>query len=486
MPRSIKVLFLAAEADPFIKVGGLGDVAGSLPGALRALSPRLDVRLCIPLHNKFKLDGYEIKQAASYSILRSGQQIPVQVFETFHAGTPVYLVDGLPISSTQSVYSADMAIDGEKYSFFSLAALELVRHLRWQPNIIHANDWHTAPAVYSLQQRLSDPHYAWIKSIIAVHNLPFMGGGASPYLSAYGLHPCSNPGLPDWARHFPLPMALATADAIVAVSPAYARELLTPEFGCGLQDFLRTRADVLSGILNGLDQSLWDPRTDSALAANYDGGSLERRAKNKAKLQSVLGLPVDPSIPLLAMITRMDPQKGVDIALNGLRQVADHGWQAIILGTGIPHLESAVRSLQDEFPDRVCAEIRFDANLSREIYAGADILLMPSRYEPCGLAQMIAMRYGCVPLGRATGGLNDTIRVYTDAVSGTGFLFDEASAEAFANCLREALLVFGDRDRWLKLQHNGMSQDFSWENAARQYSDLYHQLLANKDSDRFG
>ena len=201
--------------------------------------------------------------------------------------------------------------------FFSLAALELVRHLRWQPNIIHANDWHTAPAVYSLQQRLSDPHYAWIKSIIEVHNLPFMGGGASPYLSAYGLHPCSNPHLPDWARHFPLPMALATADAIVAVSPAYARELLTPEFGCGLQDFLRTRADVLSGILNGLDRSLWNPRTDSALAANYDGGSLERRAKNKAKLQSMLGLPVDPNIPLLAMITRMDPQKGVDIASNG-------------------------------------------------------------------------------------------------------------------------------------------------------------------------
>jgi starch synthase len=483
MLRSIKILFLAAEADPFIKVGGLGDVAGSLPGALRALSTQLDVRLCIPLHNNLNLDGLEIKPVSSYSIMRGGQTVPVQVFETFIAGTPVYLVDGTPISSAQSVYSADMAIDGEKYTFFSLASLELIRHIRWQPAIIHANDWHTAPAVYALHHRLDDPHFAWIKSIIEVHNLPFMGGGASPLLSAYGLHPSSNPHLPDWARHFPLPMALATADAIVAVSPAYALELMTPEFGCGLQDFLRTRADALSGILNGLDLKLWDPRTDSALTANYDSASLNRRAVNKAELQSSLGLPVNPDVPLLAMITRMDPQKGVDIAVEGLRRMADHSWQAIILGTGIPYLEAAVRSLQDEMPERVCAEIRYDARLSRQIYAGADILLMPSRYEPCGLAQMIAMRYGCLPVGRATGGLNDTIRGYTDAAGGTGFLFDEASPDAFANCLREALLVFGDRDRWLRLQHNGMSQDFSWENSARQYQDLYQQLVANKIAD---
>jgi starch synthase len=486
MAGSIKILFLAAEADPFIKVGGLGDVAGSLPGALKALSPQLDVRLCIPMHKSLNLDGFEKKLIASFSILRSGSRLPVQVFETDHSGIPVFLIDGPPISSAESVYSSDMTVDGEKYSYFSLAALELIRHIRWQPGIIHANDWHTSPVVYALNQQLSDPHYAWIKSIISIHNLPFMGGGASPYLSAYGLHPSSNPLLPDWARHFPLPMALATADAIVAVSPAYARELLTPEFGCGLQDFLRTRADVLSGILNGLDIKSWDPRTDSALVANYDMSSLDKRAKNKANLQASLGLPINPNLPLLAMITRMDPQKGVDIALEGLRMAADQYWQAVILGTGIPYLEDNVRSLQDEFPDRVSAEIRFDAQLSREIYASADILLMPSRYEPCGLAQMIAMRYGCIPLGRATGGLSDTIHAYTDTVNGTGFLFDDASPEAFANCLREALLVFHDKDRWEKLQRNGMTQDFSWENAARQYSDLYHQLTANKDAERYG
>jgi starch synthase len=486
MARSIKILFLAAEADPYIKVGGLGDVAGSLPGALRALSSQLDVRLCIPMHKSINLVGVEKRPLVSYSITRSGRQIPVQVYETNHSNVPVYLIDGPPISLAESVYSSDMASDGEKYTFFSLAALEMIRHIRWQPSILHANDWHTAPAVYALHHRLSEPHYAWIKSIIEIHNLPFMGGGASPYLSAYGLHPSSNPFLPDWARHFPLPMALATADAIIAVSPAYASELLTPEFGCGLQDFLRTRADVLLGILNGLDINAWDPKTDSALMANFDISRLDKRHENKAKLQTSLGLPVNLDIPLLAMVTRMDPQKGVDIAIDGLRQVVDQNWQVVILGAGIPYLEDAVRSLQDEYPERVIAEMRYDAHLSREIYGGADILLMPSRYEPCGLAQMIAMRYGCVPLGRATGGLNDTIHVYTDTVSGTGFLFEEASAEAFANCLREALLVYHDQDRWAILQRNGMEQDFSWENAAKQYSELYHRLLINKDADIYG
>jgi starch synthase len=483
--NGIKILFLAAEAEPFVKIGGLGDVAGSLPGALRALSSQLDVRLCIPKHKVMNLDGFDLKPVASFVISRSGQRIPAQVFETHYLGTPIYLIDGSLISSSQSVYSPDMSSDGEKYTFFSLAAIELLHHISWQPDIVHANDWHTAPAVYALQQRLSDPHYAWIKSIIEIHNLPFMGGGASPFLSAYGLHPSSNPHLPDWARHFPLPMAIATADAIVAVSPAYARELLTPEFGCGLQDFLRTRADVLSGILNGIDLAAWNPKTDKSLESNFDINTLNLRAANKAGLQSTLSLPVDPEVPILAMITRMDPQKGVDIALDGLRLAAGQNWQAVILGTGIPYLEDAVRSFQDEFPDRVRAEVRYDAKLSRQIYAGADILLIPSRYEPCGLAQMIAMRYGCVPLGRATGGLNDTIHAYTDSINGTGFLFDEATSEAFANCLDEAFIVYGDRDRWLKLQHNGMSQDFSWENAARQYFELYRQLASIKDTDHF-
>jgi starch synthase len=476
---NINVLFLAAEADPFIKVGGLGDVAGSLPHAVRQYSSDFDVRLMIPLHNKMRMNDLDLREVAIVEVDRLDKKIPAKILLANYDGVPVYFVDGAPISSAANVYSPDMSVDGEKYTFFSLAALEFIRQSDWKPDIIHANDWHTAPAVHALRQLYIGTPLAQIKTIIGIHNLPFMGGGAAPYLAAYGLYPSSHPNLPDWARQFPLPMGLAAADSIVAVSPTYAHELLTPEFGCGLQDFLRTRADILSGILNGLDMESWNPQMDSALDAQYSAGTLSLRAINKAAIQSNLSLPAIPHIPLLSVVTRMDPQKGVDIILDGLRLVADLPWQAVILGTGISHLEDAVRRLQDEFPDRVRAEIRFDATFSRQLYGGSDVLLMPSRYEPCGLAQMIAMRYGCIPLARATGGLKDTVRPYTDEFNGTGFLFSEATPMAFASALRQSLLVYHDQDRWQHLQLNGMALDFSWTRSAQVYADLYKRLLVS-------
>jgi starch synthase len=348
--------------------------------------------------------------------------------------------------------------------------------LRWTPNILHANDWHTASAVYALAQRRADSEFAWMKSVMCVHNLPFMGGGTSPNLSAYGVHPAVRPGLPDWARHFPLPMGLATADAIVAVSPAYAMEMLTPDYGCGLQDFLRGRAGAISGILNGIDIIDYDPSSDPALSRNYTAQSLGKRLENKAFLQHSLDLPIDSSVPLLGLVSRMDPQKGVDIAVAGLRLAADQPWQAVLLGTGMQHIEEETAALARDFPDRVRAVARYDPALSRQIYAGADVLLMPSRYEPCGLAQMIAMRYGCVPLVRETGGLADTVRPYTDAQDGTGFLFSEPTAEAFSNALSEALTLYANHDRWQTLQRHGMKQDFSWERSAHAYESLYRKL----------
>ena len=476
MPRPLSVLFLAAEADPFIKVGGLGDVASALPRALRALSPDLDIRLVIPRHPMLNLDGHELAPVAEYALSRGGGYVMARVFETRFEGLPVYLIDGAPISTATSVYSSDMSVDGEKYAFFSLAALDLPRHLRWSPQVLHANDWHTAAAVYALSLRRDDSEFSWTKSVLCVHNLPFMGGGAGPSLSAYGIHSAAHSGLPDWARHFPLPMGLAAADAIVAVSPAYALEMLTPEYGCGLQDFLRARADVVSGILNGIDNKQFDPSTDSALTVSYNADSLPARGANKLALQTALGLPTDPQVPLLGMITRMDPQKGVDIAIAGLRLAADLPWQAVLLGTGIQYLEEEAAALQGDFPERVRAVARYDDALSRQIYAGADVLLMPSRYEPCGLAQMIAMRYGCVPLVRETGGLGDTVRPYTDLLNGTGFLFIEPSPQALVNALGEALALYRNRERWQALQLNGMAQDFSWARSAHAYESLYRKL----------
>jgi starch synthase len=271
----------------------------------------------------------------------------------------------------------------------------------------------------------------------------------------------------------------------VAVSPTYAKEILTPEFGSGLYDFLQERAGSISGILNGLDLDQWDPTTDRRLAANFDSHSLPRRALNKRALQEELGLEPDPKIPLLAMVTRMDNQKGVDLALDALQQIEIpveqpvQSWQAVILGTGTPSLEEAAERMQANYPDRLRAILAFDADLSRRIYGGADALLIPSRYEPCGLAQMIAMRYGCVPIARAVGGLKDTIQPYPDKKA-NGFLFTEPTPEALSGTIRNALATYADQKAWRKLQKEGMIQDFSWERSAREYISLYRSMVASR------
>lgn len=480
MTQTIKILFLASEAEPFIKVGGLADVAGSLPLALRALpdDPRLDVRLVLPLHSVIRANNANLKPGVKFTLSRNAINIPAQVFEGELAGMPVYFIDGGPLTAATSVYSNDLAFDREKYTFFSFAALEMTQALDWQPDIVHANDWHTALALYALRGRRSDPFFAPVKSVMTLHNLPYMGGDGSEQLAAYGLSPLDDKTLPKWAQTQPLPLGLWAADVLVAVSPTYAQEILTPEFGCGLQNFLHSRADVFSGILNGLDTVSWDPRTDPALVANFDavppqfgGVSLASRPPNKAALQERLGWQNDPGLPLLAMIGRIDPQKGIDIALNALRQIIDLPWQMIILGKGDASLESEAQKLEADFPGRIRAVIAYDAPLGRLIYGGADIFLMPSRYEPCGLAQMIAMRYGCVPLVRATGGLKDTVEE-----GQTGFLFEKAAPEALVEALRCALSTYPQPEKWQRIQRNGMAQDFSWTQSARQYRTVYQSL----------
>jgi starch synthase len=479
MPSPINVLFLAAEAEPYIKVGGLADVAGSLPLALRALpyqamrGTKLDVRLVLPLHPSNRTDFATMRPVGEVSVHRRGGNLPAQVYVTSLKGMPVYFINGAPIASAPSVYSTDPAPDREKYTFFSLAALEMLRHLDWQPDILHANDWHTALALYALRSRRADPVLRHARTVFTLHNLPYMGSDGSDVLAAYDLMPLNDESLPPWARTQPLPLGLWSADAIVPVSPTYAREILTPEFGCGLETYLRTRTEDITGILNGLDQSSFDPASDQALAAQFNPDSLEKRQANKTALQKHLGLPIEPRLPLLAMVGRIDQQKGVDIALNALSRLTDAPWQFILLGSGDPALEMVARNLQTVFPDRVRVVLRYDAPLGRMIYGGADLFLMPSRYEPCGLAQMIAMRYGCVPVVRATGGLKDTVRE-----GKTGFLFQEASAEAMRDAIRRAMSVYASPEKWQRYQRNGMLEDFSWPRSARQYAIIYRSLLS--------
>ena len=473
MPQTINVLFLAAEAEPFVKVGGLGDVAGTLPRALRALSDdeiKIDVRLVLPQHSVIRSDTF--RPVGIYSIPRGREEVQVEAYEGILDGMPVYLLNGEPIRSSGSVYSSNNRLDAEKYTFFSLAALELPRQLNWEPNIIHVNDWHTALAAYGNLVKRWGEKTRRVSTLVTIHNLPFLGPNVRDILEDYGL-PLANTDLPEWARVMPMPLGLWASDAIVAVSPTYADEILHEEFGSGLQDFFRNRTDSLRGILNGIDIHSFDPQTDATLAANFSAETLSLRTRNKAALQERLGLPLSPDVPLLGMVSRMDQAKGIDIALKGLKMMAKQNWQLVLLGSGDPKLEAIARRLQEAMPDRVRVEMRYDAKLARQIYAGSDIFLMPSRYEPCGISQMIAMRYGSIPLVRAVGGLHDTV---TD--SETGFVFVDKKVKSFNDTLRRALQMFPDRSRWTTLQLAGMSQDFSWPNSARQYLEVYKKLVS--------
>jgi len=472
MPRTLNILYLASEADPFVKVGGLGDVAGSLPYALRALPGRkLDIRLVIPFHNAIPIDTFPMQRVTSFFLARQGADVQVEVFRTDIGDLPIYLISGDPIRDSEKVYDPDPRVDSEKYIFFSLAALEMARRLDWCPDVVHANDWHTAVSLYAIRCQADDPFWSQTKTVLSIHNLCFMGAGSEEALSAYRLPPVDDPDLPEWGRHVPMPLGLWAADKIVAVSPTYAEEIQTPEYGCGLEGFLRARAGRVTGILNGIDHSVWDPETDSFLAVNYNAKTLSSRNGIKAALQSRFGLSADASIPLFGMVTRMDQQKGVDIAVEALRSLPDEPWHAILLGTGNAELEIAARHLELDFPHRVTAALRYDGKLAHQIYGGSDMLLMPSRYEPCGLAQMIAMRYGCIPVARSTGGLRDTI-----SDGRTGFLFDEPSAPMLAGALRRALSTFREPTTWKKMQKAAMAANFSWKQSARKYEDLYRSL----------
>ncbi len=427
----------------------------------------------LPLHQAVRLDVSALPTVAEFSVCRAGLSIPVKVLETSLDGMPVYFISGAPISDTSAVYSPDPSRDREKYAFFSLAALELVQHLNWRPDIIHANDWHTSFALYALHSWQTTPGLNHPRTVLTVHNLAYLGGDGSEVLAAYDFKPLDDHSLPVWAQSQPLPLGLWSANAIIPVSPTYAREIITPDFGCGLDPYLATRLDSVTGILNGLDVKFWDPQKDKFLPVCFNVDKLPDRAINKTALQKTLVLKQDKSIPLLAMVGRVDYQKGLDIAFSTLRNLVGRNWQFVILGSGDPVLEESARQLQSDFPDRVRAVMRYDAELSHMLYGGADIFLMPSRYEPCGLAQMIAMHYGCVPVVHATGGLIDTVHE-----GRTGFLFEDSNPISMEAALVRALDVFAEPGQWRQFQRNGMQEDFSWTRSAGQYALVYKSLLS--------
>ena len=377
------VLFVAAEVAPWLKVGGLGDVAGSLPQALRAID--VDCRLCLPGHGGILEHAGDLKPVARYRIGHVGGVLEAEILEGALDGVPAYFVTGPPIPGDARVYTGRMDEEGHRFTFFSLAARELAQTLK--PDVLHCHDWHSALAT------TTDA----VRSLITIHNLPYSGRGAEISMGGFLMHATPDPRVPPELRGTPLAVGLTSADHISTVSEGYAREILGSEFGAGFDELLRARQAEVTGILNGLDVEVWDPERD----AGFSVARPEGRAAAARALRERMGLPLH-DVPVVAIVSRLVHQKGIDVAIEALRDF-DGEFYAVILGTGEAHLEDAIRELAAARPERVRAQLAFDDALARQIYAGADLLLIPSRYEPCGMSQMIAMRYGCVPVARETG-----------------------------------------------------------------------------------
>lgn len=425
-----------------------------------------------------KTANFEIKKITNFQIKKKNVFEKGELFVTKFENITYYLVKQTStFLNDHYVYTVDPLIDGEKYIFFSLACLEILKIINWEPDVIHANDWHTAIAIRQLQK---NKHLDFCKNTIGlqvIHNLPFLGAGTQTILDKYSINPQEEShNLPEWARRLPLPMSLVVADQIVTVSPSYAEEICTPSFGNGLEDFLEGNKKRIKGILNGIDVSVWNPVNDQFLHNQFSKEDLNDRKKNKEFIQKQLNLEISDKIPLLISISRLDPQKGIDLLLQVAEKLIGLDWQFILLGTGDKFLEKSCLDLQQRFPDQVRAIIRFDNQLAHQLFAAGDIFLMPSLYEPCGTSQMIAMRYGCIPVGSAVGGLKDSID--STKRKRTGFLFSEINADAFYLCLSEALKIWkNNKEGWKKIQIQAMQKDFSWERSARKYLELYEKLI---------
>ena len=471
---------VAAEFDPFAKTGGLADVLASLPKALARRG--LDVKVAIPKYGSVNLTGVTLRPSvARFDLPFDGRDEPVRLDAVTLDGFEVLLVDNKPyFSAREAIYG--YPDDGHRFTFFARAALEGARVLNWRPDVIHCHDWHTGLIPNWLRADDHAPDFADTASVFTIHNLEYQGHFDAGVLEAAGLahqgfipHPARadlNDILVFMAR------GILFADKVNTVSPRYAREILTPDFGHHLDPLLRDREADLQGILNGIDTDTANPATDPHLASHFTLETLERRALNKAALQEAVGLPVRPDVPLLGMVTRLAEHKGMDLLLASLPHILDRDAQLVVLGLGEPRYEEPLREAALARPDQVATAIRFDDPLASRIYAGSDIFLMPSRHEPCGLGQLIAMRYGSVPVVRATGGLADTVDDVDPANdTGVGFVFHRYDPIDFFGAVARALEVYRFPNAWQGVIRRGMARDSSWDVPAAAYELLYADAL---------
>jgi starch synthase len=468
----LRIAVLSAEAVPYSKTGGLGDVAGALPKALRAVGE--DAFLITPCYWQTKGEYLQHVAIDDLWVNWRGKPFRAKAFYSEANGSPTFLIDYPPLFHRDSIYG--YTEDYERFAFFNHAALELIKRLGASPDIVHLNDWHCGFAAVEIAHlRYWDAYWVNTKTVFSIHNMAYQGAFDAGELWDFGFRS-------EFERNAfafngyasAMKAGLAVSDMLSTVSRRYGYEIQQPENGYGLDWLLRQRSDRLYGIVNGVDFDVWNPETDSALNSHFNAHHIEGKQSCKKDLLEQFFLPVDLERPIFANITRLTGQKGIDLMMAVAGEILATGAYIISLGSGEQRYEDFWQRLRDYAPAQVGVYRGYSEDLAHKIEAGADIFMMPSKFEPCGLNQMYSLRYGTIPIVRAVGGLDDTVENF-DAVNGkgNGFKFDEYQPDKFLEKIYEALFAFYDKDAWRKLQRNGMTIDNSWENAARKYVQLY-------------
>jgi starch synthase len=481
----MNVLFLSSEVAPFAKTGGLGDVAAALPRALHKRGH--DVRVFMPMYSRIEQQKYRFRSIDSLRGMRvifGTRNFEVSIFAAPLPGSnmEVFFVHCPQLYGRHAIY----AHDGDEHLRFLVlcyAALEAAQRMRFAPDVVHCNDWQTAMVPLLLKTR-----FAWdgaifgrTKTVLTIHNLNYQGGFPASVLPETGLlrdsHLLHQDQLKEGRINFLL-HGIMYASAVTTVSPTYSKEIRTPEYGAGMEGFLNARSSSVYGILNGVDYDEWSPQADRNIPARYDVGDLAGKERNKAALLSRARLPSVPGVPLLGIVSRLTSQKGFDLLPDVLALALREGkFQLVVQGSGEKRFERMFHDLRTRFPRQVRFQTQFDNALAHWIQAGSDFFLMPSRYEPCGLTQLYALKYGTVPIVRKTGGLADTVQLWSPRTNtGTGLVFDDYDAKAVHWALEAAFNIYRDRPVYRRLQLNGMTQDFSWEHQVQKYEQLYSKL----------
>ena len=472
-----RILMITSEAAPFAKTGGLADVLGALPPALAKLGE--EVAVLMPLYASVPLHGSTYGSARIADAMRLAvgpNAFTVAIDEVKREGVRYLFLDCPPLYGRPGIYSDEAGaayIDNHiRFALLNEAALEIGRSI-FRPDIFHAHDWPGGLLAPYLRENFgADPDFAGVKTVITIHNLGYQGNFPALVLSDLGFSPALfHPnGLEFWGELSFLKAGIVWSDAITTVSPTYAREIQTPEYGAGLDGVLRDRSAKISGILNGVDYAEWSPDIDPFSNFPYSAQDLSGKRRAKRALLEEVGLPWNETRPLIGIVSRFAGQKGFDLLEEIVPTLAEMDFAMVVLGSGEAPIEAMFRTMALDYPDKFAVQVGYDNGLAHRIEAGSDMFLMPSRYEPCGLSQLYSLRYGTVPIVRATGGLEDTVDEFT------GFKFTEYTPEALLEAIRQALAAWSDRAGWLERMRRGMAKDFSWDAAAVEYQSLYRSL----------